>query len=146
MRTSLVVTPTPETIQRVKDSVQGTVLELDTDLMAIEIAASEAYPPPQGWLAQPQMTYSDVQVKDLIVDTMIATNGAITRLVAHCWSQTLNERRKSLGLGGVTAFQWIMKYDVPPGRSVKLTIAHLTDILVYREGPFSFSDEMLLQV
>jgi hypothetical protein len=146
MRTSLVVTPTQETIQRVQDIVQSTVLGLDTSLMAIEIAASEAYPPPEGWLAQPEMTYSDVQVKDVIVDTVIATNGAITRLVAACWSSQLNERRRSLGLGGVTQFQWVLKYDVPPGRSVKLTITHLTDILVYREGPFSFSEEMLLQV
>jgi hypothetical protein len=144
MRTSLVVTPTDETIRRVRAIVESTVLELDTDLMHIEIAGSESAPAP-AWAQMPDTTYADVKVKDVIVDTQIATNGAISRLVAVCESQLLNDRRKMLGLPPAPGFTWILKYDVPPGRSARLVITTLIDVLVFREGPFSFSDEMLLQ-
>jgi hypothetical protein len=145
MRTSIVVTPTLETVRRMNDIVQGTVLVFNGDIMSIEIVATEASPAPV-W-APSDNIYTDVQVKDVQVDTQIATNGAITRLIAWCDSASLNRRRKELvGPGQNTLFAWVLLYDVPPGRSAKLTIAHLTDVLVYREPPFNFSDEMLLQV
>lgn len=146
MRTSIVVTPTEETIRRVQAIVESTVLVLNGDLMNLEIVGVDSSPAPV-WAARHHAIYTDVQVKDVQVDTQIATNGAISRLVAWCESAQLRERRQQLvGAGGRPLFAWVMLYDVPPGRSAQLVISHLTDVLVYREDPFSFSEEMLLQV
>lgn len=144
MRTSLVVSPTQETIRRIQEIVESTILSINSDLMNVEIAACE-HAPEHLWTVMPDVTYADLQVKDVQIDTQIATNGAISRLVAVCESRLLNDRRKTMGLPPVAFFPWVLKYDVPPGRSTRLVIAHLTDTLVSREGAFSFSDEMLLQ-
>lgn len=145
MRTSLVVTPTPESVKRIQDIVQGTVLAvINGDLMNLEVIATEHSPAPV-WVPS-EATYADAQVKDVQVDTQIATNGAITRLVAWVESASLARRRQELGGSYNPMFAWVLLYDVPPGRSAMLTISHLTDVLVFREPPFSFNDEMLLQV
>lgn len=144
MRTSIVVSPTPETVRRLQDIVESTVLMLNGDLMNIEVVATEHSTP--VWVPNEGTVYSDVQVKDVQVDTQIATGGAISRLVAIVESASLGRRRQELGGDYNSFFAWVLLYDVPPGRSTKLVISHLTDVLVYREAPFSFTDEMLLQV
>lgn len=139
------VSPTPESVRRLQDIVESTVLVLNGDLMNLEVIATEQSQAPI-WVPDEGRVYTDVRVTDVQVDTQIATGGAITRLVATVESASLGRRRQELGGNYNSLFHWILMYDVPPGRSVKLTISHLTDVLVYREAPFSFSDEMLLQV
>jgi len=107
--------------------------------------ATESSPAPV-WAPKEGALYADAIVRDVKVDTQIATNGAISRLVAYVESASLGRRRQELGGGYSPLFAWVLMYDVPPGRSAMLTISHLTDVLVYKESPFSFSDEMLLQV
>lgn len=144
MRTSIVVTPTEESIKRVLAIVQSTVLAIKGDLMNIEVAVAEGLTP--NWSTS-ENTYTDIQVKDVkIVPRLIDTGGSISQLVAWIESASLGRRRQELGGNYDPLFPWVLAYDVPPGRTATRVITHLTDVLVYREPPFSFSNETLLQV
>jgi hypothetical protein len=142
MRTSLVVTPTDTTRSRLAEMIASSILTLDFDLMNIELAAIEGN---IDWTPEPMTVYDDVRVKELTTNGTFFGAGVVNSLVAYVESAKLSARAHLLGQR-MNQFKWVLKYDLQPGRSTRLAITTLTDVLVYREAPFSFSDEMLLLV
>jgi hypothetical protein len=142
MRNSLVVTPTAETIRRLTEMLTSSVLTLDMDLSSIELVSTNGV---VSWQANPLAVYDDVMVKELVTESLPYGGNVVNCLVAYVESGKMQARSRELGFN-TAQHRWVLKYDTPPGRSTRLTITHLTDVLVYRESPFSFSDEMLLQV
>lgn len=143
MQTSLVVTPTEQTRKRLEEMVASTILTLDFELMAIEIAAY-AGEGPVDWTEESVTVYDDVQVTSVFTESSSVQGTYANTLVATVRSEKLKRRSHMLGGTGDT-FRWPLKYDVQPGRSARLVITNLEDALVYREAPFSFTDEMVLR-
>jgi len=142
MRNSLVVLPTEQTSKRILEMVASSVLTLDMDLSSIELVSTNGF---VSWMANPSIVYDDVKVKELIVESLPYGNNVVNCLSAYVESPKLRARSRELGFD-TTQHRWVLKYDVPPGRSIKLTITTMTDVLIYREEPFSFSYEMMLRV
>jgi hypothetical protein len=147
MKTHLVVTPTQETFNRLDDIMTSAPFGLDMKTMFIEIAqtADERLP---LWQAQPDVVYDDVKVVHVQLEHVELEHHSLRQLSCTVKSPLLLKRaQETYGNSWVPhEVRWILARDIQPSRTARVFIASLTDILIYREHPFSFTDEMILQV
>jgi hypothetical protein len=144
MKTALVVIPTQETFKRLHQMMSSAPFNLDFDAMMLTVAIAERAAD-ASWAANPNNVYEDVQVLSVQATQEIEDNGMVrVELSAQVASPKLLERSEEFG-DGWTTMKWTLVRDLPPGRSTRVFVASLTDTLIYKESPFSFSHEMTVQ-
>lgn len=138
----LTVTPTQSTLQKLSNMMLSAPFTLDTTTSSLQIVKTSMAPAPD---LSRDAVYSDIVVENVKLQRLgdIVTEYTPVSLVAVCSSYSLLQRCKQLSLITTGEFNWVLKRDFPPGRSSRIFLSSLTDMLIYREGPYEFSNETL---
>jgi hypothetical protein len=139
---TLVVTPTEETLQRLRNVMLSAPFELDWKSMLVEVASAPDAP---TWETSDTAVYPDVKVYQVHPKLVIhpVTQQPLRTLVALCTSPTLVYRAGQLG-NNVDHFEWVLSTSLQESRSVRSFVASMATTLVVHEGPFSFTNEMTI--
>lgn len=138
---ALTITPIQATQQKLTNMMLSAPFTLDLATSSLLVVRTAMAPAPD---LDRNIVYSDVRIENVRLKRLgEATEYTPVSLIAMCSSESLMQRCKQLGLNVTGEFNWILKNDFPPGRSSRVFLSSLTDMLIYREGPYEFSNETL---